>query len=682
MAGNRRQTYIESLGVYLPKTETSSKSRVAGIPTLLKIPLQHFTGIESTRRAGADEYSLDLACRAVERCLARSSYGAEEIGLVLAANISKYDREGYVFSIEPNTATVLRRRFGFKNALAFDIGNACAGVFTAIQIADCFLHETNIQAALVVSGEYLSHLSDTAQREITSLSDPRMACLTLGDAGAAVVLARSADCSVGFRDISLTTLGEHSALCIGIPSKEGKGGAIMYADSVGLLNVGCKEGAVHILQSLRENEWNWGMVDHWIPHQVSTWAAEKTAETVMDLAGSRGEAAKLSRKKVITNVAKRGNTATTSHLVALEDQIESGRIRTGERIVFNVVASGMTIGTALYVLDDLPARVHNTLIGEKTKSRGTGPETGVLSVSIASVASTRRRRGEPSATEELCLEAAEACLAKASHGKRDIDVLIFVGVFKKGFMAEPSYAAILAGRLFPKRSLSDNNPAILAFDVHHGPGGFLASCEILRTQFARRQIRAGLVIAAECDNNPAFGEHSDLGVAEVASAALILPPGRGEVELRDCDFYSFEQYADCYRADMNCARQAHVILKVHDDYEVRLRECIRMALEAYAARIGRTLADVDEFHFPQRSQQFLDGLASELGIPRDRIVNATLEGKDLYTSSVGCTLEESLGAGLCGSGKCCLFVSAGPGIQVSCATLYTEPVRTNSKIRL
>ena len=495
-----------------------------------------------------------------------------------------------------------------------------------------------------------------------------------------MVLARSADSSVGFRDISLTTLGEHSGLCVGIPSKEGHGGAIMYADSVGLLNVGCKEGAIHILQSLRENQWNWGMVDHWIPHQVSTWAAEKTADTVMELAGSRGEAAKLSRKKVITNVAKRGNTATTSHLVALEDQIESGRIRTGERIVFNVVASGMTIGTALYVLDDLPARVRNTPIAEKTESlNARGTESGVHAVSIASVASTRRRRGEPLATEELCLEAAEACLAKSSRGKRDIDVLIFAGVFKKGFMAEPSYAAILAGKLFPKRSLVDHNPAILAFDVHHGPGGFLASCEILRTQFARRQIRAGLVIAAECNNQGSFGEHADIGVAEVASAALILPPGRGEVELRDCDFFSFEQYADCYRADMNCARQAHVILKVRDDYEARLRECIRRALHAYTARIGRTLADFDEFHFPQRSPRFLDGLASDLGIPRECIVNATLEGEDLYTSSAGCTLEESLGAGLRGSGKYCLFVSAGPGIQVSCATLHTECVPARSK---
>lgn len=668
MASNGLHTYIESLGVYLPKHEVSSKARVAGIPTRIKIPLQRFTGIEATRRAGPGEYSLDLACRAIERCLARSAYHAEQIGLVIAANISKYDREGFTFPIEPNTATSIRERFGFKNALAFDVNNACAGVFTAILIADCFLHTTNIQVAMVVSGEYISHLSDTAQREIRSLTDSRMACLTLGDAGAAVVLARSEDPSVGFRHIGLTTFGEYSHLCVGVPSSEDHGGAIMYTDSNELLSVGSAEAAKHVIRSLKENDWNWDMVNHAIPHQVSV----KATDATVALVNSRRGGVKLPRKKVIDNLAKRGNTSTTSHLVALEDHIENGRIKSGERIVFSIIASGLTVGTALYVLDDLPARVRRN--GTSHRGPNLSPkavQADSRGLSIVSAASTRRRRGAPLSTDDLSVEAAEACLARATMGKQDIDVLLFAGVFKSGFLAEPSYASVLAGKLLPKGRSSDSDRVPLAFDVHCGPAGFLASCEVLKTMLERRQIRAGLVITAECDNNRPLDGYPDVGLAEVASAALILPPGRGDVEVRNCDFFSFEEYADCYQADAKGIRPPHVVVKVRDDYELRLRECIGRALEIYLPRVGRTLVDFDEFHFPQISAKFLDALAKQLEIPRARLVDVTVEGRDLYTSSVPCTLEESLCVGLRGSGRCGLMASAGPGIQVACAVLQS-----------
>src|SRR5262249_2752074 len=70
----------------------------------------------------------------------------------------------------------LQKEFGFVNALAFDITNACAGTFTGIWLADMMLRLGLVQSALVVSGEYISHLTRTAQQEIEDFMDPRMAC--------------------------------------------------------------------------------------------------------------------------------------------------------------------------------------------------------------------------------------------------------------------------------------------------------------------------------------------------------------------------------------------------------------------------------------------------------------------------------------------------------------------------
>jgi 3-oxoacyl-[acyl-carrier-protein] synthase III len=663
-------TYIESLGVYLPPNETSSESRVAGIRARIRVPLERFTGIKSTHRVQPDEYSYDLACRAIESSLRRSSFGVEDIGLLIACNISKYDREGFVFPIEPNTATCLRKALGFKNAIAFDINNACAGMFTGILVADCLLHMTDIQAALVVSGEFISHLSEAAQREITSLLDPRLACLTLGDSGAAVVLARSGDTAVGFQHIEMLTLGAYSSLCRSSPAGGSEAGAVMFTDSSELLRVGSLETASHFLQSLHNHGWGLETIDHVIPHQVS----KRGTDSLVRQINSRLNGVKLPRSKVVDNLTTRGNTATTTHLVALHDHIENRRIGSGDRVVFSLTASGLTVGTALYVLDDLPARLRNgrptgkpaVANGHMSSASGMrAPE----SVSVASVATTRSRQHAPASTEEIALAAAEACLAQAPCRRQDIGMLLFTGVFKSGFLAEPSYASILAGKLFPGPRSGAGDPAALAFDLHDGPNGFLTACEILRTMVGRRRLRAGLVIAAEFDDNRLLDGYPTLGIAEIASAAVIMGPGSPGAQVGDCQFFTFDEYADSFRADAMGVKPVHVCFQACANYQASLRACVGRAIRAYLARTGRKLADFDQFYFPQISPEFLDALGHDLDIAPERIADVTLAGKDLYTSSLPCILENSIRAGLGGSGKVCLAVSAGPGINVGCAVI-------------
>jgi len=663
-------TYIESLGIYLPPIEISSARRVAGIRSGIRVPLERFTGIKSIRNVQADEFSFDLACRAIESSLRHSSFRAEDIGLLIACNISKYDREGFVFPIEPNTATCLRKALGFRNAFAFDINNACAGMFTGILVADCILHMTDIRAAMVVSGEFITHISDAAQREISSFTDPLLACLTLGDSGAAVVLARSGDKAIGFQSIDLLTLGIYSSLSRGSPAGEGDTGAVMVTNSKELLRVGSLEAARHFVKSIHKQGWSPDAIDHVIGHQVSVGSLDSCARQI----NSQLNGTKLDRQKVVNNLAHRGNTATTTHLVALNDRMQNGNIGPGDRVAFCMAASGLTVGTALYVLDDLPSRVRNN--GPPTpKVAGyekPAPMSGLVApkaVSIASVTTTRSRPQVPLSTEQIALEAAEACLAQAPCCKQDIGMLLFIGVFKGGFLAEPSYAAILAGSLFSSSHSNAGDPVALAFDLQAGPNGFLMGCEILRTMFGRRQIRAGLVIAAEFDDNRLLDGYPTLGLAEIASAAVIMEPGKSGVQVSDCQFFTFDEYADSCRADLIACKTAHISLQVCQDYLAKLSICLRRAIQMYLGRTGMKLAEFDEFYFPQISSAFLDAVALDLAIPRERVSDVTVEGRDLYTSSLPCILEASLLSGLAGSGKVCLCVTAGPGINIGCAVL-------------
>ncbi len=143
----------------------------------------------------------------------------------------------------------LRTEFGFINALAFDVSNACAGTFTAIHLVDGLLRQGVIRRAMVVSGEYITHLTLAAQREIESFMDPRLACLTLGDSGMAMILEAAPNPSVGFQEIDLYTLGKYHNLCVAKASAHPEGGAIMFTDPVKSSAVTIKEAVKTLRRS-------------------------------------------------------------------------------------------------------------------------------------------------------------------------------------------------------------------------------------------------------------------------------------------------------------------------------------------------------------------------------------------------------------------------------------------------
>jgi 3-oxoacyl-[acyl-carrier-protein] synthase III len=344
---------IESLGVYLPREKVSTAQFLRSCSYTVRRALEAVSGIESRRVAGAGEYSIDLAREAIIRCLKNSRYTADEIELLIVGTICRCDGPGLQFSYEPNTSLQLAKELNLENALTIDVSNACAGMFTGISVAHSFLANGAVRNALVVSGEYISHIAQTAQKEISGITDQRLASLTLGDAGAAVILEKSPDDRVGFLDLELYTLTAHSDLCVAHPTTEDHGGIIMMTDATKMASVTLREALIHGEEMMNRNGWSAAEVDHFIVHQTSRKTIRKVKRGIEDHFGLDFS----KRGSVVDNLAERGNTASTSHFVALADQIYAGRINSGDKIVFSVAASGLTLGTALYVLDDLPDRL-------------------------------------------------------------------------------------------------------------------------------------------------------------------------------------------------------------------------------------------------------------------------------------------------------------------------------------
>ncbi len=667
-------TLIEGLGVYLPEKEVSSDDILQSCKMNIKYPFQRITGIHSRRMAAANEFSIDLARKAIISCLEISRYEPKDIDLLICCNISRVDASNHQVSFEPNTSSRLSQSFGFNNAVVFDVSNACAGLFTGVYIADAFIKAGFIRRGMVVSGEYITHLTQTAQKEIQNREDPRLACLTLGDAGVALILERSLQPQVGFFNIDMYTLSQFSSLCTACPTDQAHGGYIMHTESKKLFDIAVKESSKDIAHALRK----WGCkredLHHVIMHQAGKRAIKELGNHInhslgLELCDSRN---------IIINLASRGNTSTTTHFVALWDSILNNEIKSGENVLFAIQASGITIGNALYTLDDLPDRLR------KPKQKRTGKAIEVperkLPVSEKSLSRIRiesigtlpaRGEGERDSIE-LARLAYEQCLKKSQYEHSEIDLLINAGVYRSGFIYEPAIAALIAGKLRLNDEISPQDSVkTFAFDVFNGSVGFLNACYIVIAMIHSGKSKIAMLVTSEIENNAEIEHTEILGIKETGSAMILSQSEENMVGFGRFRFKQYPEYLDevsSYCSNTNGTPR--IVYYKTSKLESIYLTCIEQAAAVFLEEEGLNLKQIQKIVPPQISPSFIQKLSMRLNVPDEKFVSIPNEEKNLFTSSVPFSLQYACDQGLIKPRDTALIIEVGSGIQVGCALYY------------
>ena len=155
--------------------------------------------------------------------------------------------------------------------------------------------------------------------------DPRMACLTVGDAGVALALEPTADPAVGLQDVELFTLGKYHDLCVARATTESHGGAIMYTEPVKSAVVTTRLAVQHCLEVLKRNDWAAESLRQLIMHQTS----ERTIDGAMQEINRTLGKEVVHRGNTVYNLAERGNCATNTHFLAVWENIQAGNIAAG-----------------------------------------------------------------------------------------------------------------------------------------------------------------------------------------------------------------------------------------------------------------------------------------------------------------------------------------------------------------
>ncbi|MFZ3136419.1 MAG: beta-ketoacyl-ACP synthase III [Thermodesulfovibrionales bacterium] len=318
---------IISTGSYLPEKVLSNSEMEKMVDTSDEWITER-TGIKERRIADSTQAASDLAYEASKIALERAALGPEDIDLIIVATITG----DMPF---PSTACFLQDKLGATNAAGFDINAACSGFLYSLYIADSFIKSGRHRRILVAGTEVLSKITDW---------DDRTTCVIFGDGAGAVIVEPSDDGS-GILSIHINSDGKMWDL-IHVPGGGSRNPASQLSIEQRMHYIKMKGNetfkvAVRTLEdialkTLQENNMDPSSLSLLIPHQANLRIIQATADRL-----------KVPMDKVFINLDKYGNTSAASIPIALDEALQSGRIKEGDYILLEAFGGGLTWASAL-----------------------------------------------------------------------------------------------------------------------------------------------------------------------------------------------------------------------------------------------------------------------------------------------------------------------------------------------
>lgn len=205
---------LVSVGTYIPEQRVTSEEIMREVDSLrFDVPhrwLEKATGVKERRAAPSELAPSDMAVKAALEALEVAQLSADQIDTIIYVGI---DRD----VLEPATAHMVQAKLGARNALVFDLTNACHGFINGLHMMDAMIALGQTRRGLIVTGERgfryarnaIATLKDTDSQEVFF----RLAAgLTLGDAGGAAILGPKLDPETGFMGFMLESYGDYHGL--------------------------------------------------------------------------------------------------------------------------------------------------------------------------------------------------------------------------------------------------------------------------------------------------------------------------------------------------------------------------------------------------------------------------------------------------------------------------------------
>ncbi|MBE9066601.1 ketoacyl-ACP synthase III [Leptolyngbya cf. ectocarpi LEGE 11479] len=286
------------------------------------------TGISQRHIASAADSLTMLAAQAAKGAIASANLTPDDIDLIILATSTPDDLFG--------TACQVQAAIGATRAVAFDLTAACSGFVFGIVTAAQFIRTGTYQNVVVIGADLLSRWVDW---------EDRTTCVLFGDgAGAVVMQACDRDRLLGSEMRSDGSLNGCLNLAYTAASTPLVDGVTTQKGTFNTITMNGREvyrfAVSRVPEVLEKTLFHAGLaadnIDWLILHQAN--------QRILDAVAKR---LKLPRERVVSNMAKHGNTSAASIPIALDEWVRSGKIQSGHTIAVSGFGAGLTWGAAL-----------------------------------------------------------------------------------------------------------------------------------------------------------------------------------------------------------------------------------------------------------------------------------------------------------------------------------------------
>jgi 3-oxoacyl-[acyl-carrier-protein] synthase-3 len=283
------------------------------------------TGIKQRRKAAPGEYTSQFAVRASLEAIERARIDPAEIDLLICATVTPDQ-------ILPSTGCLIQAELGANKAAAFDMAAACSGFLYGLTMANAMIRNGQARYALVIGAEILTQFVDYSDRST---------CVIFGDgAGAAILGPVGPERGIlAARIRSDGRFAEHLYAPGGGTSRGSTAETIAagehYFKMKGneLFKVAVRSMTDISREVLEEAGQRAEDVNLFIPHQAN----QRITDSVASKLG-------IDDSRIYSNISMHGNTSSASIPIALDECVESGRVREGDLVALASFGGGVTWG--------------------------------------------------------------------------------------------------------------------------------------------------------------------------------------------------------------------------------------------------------------------------------------------------------------------------------------------------
>jgi 3-oxoacyl-[acyl-carrier-protein] synthase-3 len=287
------------------------------------------TGIRQRHLSEPSGTLVDLASQAAKSAIDMAGLEPDQIDLILLATSTPDDLFG--------SACQVQAAIGASQAVAFDLTAACSGFVFGLVTAAQYIRTGAYRNVLLIGADVLSRWVDWSDRRT---------CVLFGDgAGAVVIQANQSDRLLGFelrsdgtqnRCLNLAYSGESKQLSEDCEIGQGNFQPITM-NGQEVYRFAVKRVPEVIEKALFRANVKTDSVDWLLLHQAN--------QRILDAVANR---LKIPSEKVISNLAKYGNTSAASIPLALDEAVRDGLVKPGDTIAASGFGAGLTWGAAIF----------------------------------------------------------------------------------------------------------------------------------------------------------------------------------------------------------------------------------------------------------------------------------------------------------------------------------------------